>query len=108
MLFCTTILFASKIDGKWSTTIETDGGSYSFTITYKVDGDKISGVLSSEMGEVIFEEGKVTGDTFTYKFFIDSNELTHEGTVLNDKEIKIKSKGNYGEREFILKKVEEE
>lgn len=108
MLLCSTLLFASKIDGTWSATIETDNGPFSFTITYKVDGEKLSGVLSSDMGEVTFDDGKITGETFKYKFYIDSYTLYHEGTVINEKEIKIKSTGDYGESEFTIKKVEKE
>lgn len=106
MLFCSTILFATKIDGKWAASIDTDNGTFEFTLTYKVDGEKLSGILSSDMGELEFTDGKIAGDTFEYKFEIEGYSITHKGKVLNDKEIKISSSGDYGENEFTIKKIE--
>jgi hypothetical protein len=108
LLFCSTILFASKIDGKWAATVDTDNGTFDFTLTYKVDGEKLSGTLSSEMGEITFTDGKINGDTFEYKFDIEGYSITHKGTVLNEKEIKIKSSGDYGESEYVIKKIVKE
>lgn len=107
MLFCSTFLFASGIEGKWSASIETDNGDFSFTITYNVDGENLSGIISSDMGDVTFKDGKIEGDTFKYEFYLDSYTISHEGKVLNDKEIKIKSSGDYGDSEFTIKKIEE-
>ena len=106
LLFCTTMLFASKIDGTWAASIDTDNGIFEFTLQYKVDGEKLSGTLSSDMGELDFTDGKVSGDTFEYKFEIEGYSITHKGKVLNDKEIKINSSGDYGDSEFTIKKVE--
>ncbi|NQU54898.1 MAG: hypothetical protein HQ522_20445 [Bacteroidetes bacterium] len=105
LLFCTTMLFASKIDGKWAASVDTDNGTFEFTLTYKVDGEKLSGTMVSEMGELEFADGKVNGDTFEYKFEIEGYSITHKGKVLNDNEIQIKSSGDYGENEYVIKKI---
>jgi hypothetical protein len=105
MLFCTTLLFASKIDGSWAASVDTDNGTFKFTLTYKVDGEKLSGTISSDMGELEFTDGKVDGDTFEYKFEIDGYSITHKGKLLNKKEINIKSSGDYGENEYVIKKI---
>ena len=106
MLFCSTILFASsKIEGKWAASIDTDNGTFEFTLTYKVDGDKLSGLIASDMGELEFTDGKISGDTFEYKLDIDGYSITHKGEVLNEKEIRISSSGDYGENQFMLKKI---
>lgn len=106
LMICSTMVFASKIDGKWAASIDTDNGTFEFTLTYKVDGEKLSGVLASDMGELEFSDGKVAGDIFEYTFDIEGYSITHKGKVLNDKEIKISSSGDYGENEFTIKKVE--
>ena len=108
LLLCTTMVFASKIDGKWAASVDTDNGTLDFTLTYKVDGEKLSGIIASDMGELEFTDGKVSGDTFEYKFYIEGYSITHKGTVLNEKEIKINSSGDYGESEFTIKKVVKE
>ena len=105
MLFCTSILFASKIDGSWAASVDTNNGTFEFTLTYKVDGEKLSGIISSDMDELEFAGGKIDGDTFEYKFEIDGYSITHKGKVLNEKEINIKSSGDYGENEYVIKKI---
>lgn len=105
ILFCSTLLFASKIDGKWAASVDTDNGTFEFTLTYKVEGDTISGTLASKMGELEFTDGKASGDTFEYKFDIEGYSITHKGKVLNDNEIKINSSGDYGENEIVIKRI---
>ena len=34
MLLCSTLVFASKVDGKWAATVDTDIGPFSFTVVY--------------------------------------------------------------------------
>lgn len=106
LLFCASILFASKIDGSWAASVDTDNGTFELTLTYKVDGEKISGTIISDMGELEFEDGKVDGDTFEYKFEINGYSIIHKGKLLNDKEINITSSGDYGENEFLIKKID--
>lgn len=105
LLFCSSILLASKIDGSWAASVDSDNGTFEFTLIYKVEGNKLSGTLSSEMGDLDFTDGKVEGDTFEYNFEIQGYSIKHKGKVLNDKEIKISSSGDYGENEYIIKKI---
>ena len=104
LLLCSTLVFASKVDGKWGTTIDTDNGPFSFTVVYKVDGEKLSGSFSSDMGDLDFTGGKISGDEFEYSFDIDGYIIKHKGKLVEG-EIKIKSSGDYGESEFTMKKV---
>lgn len=71
----------------------------------KVDGKKLSGTIVSDMGELEFTNGEITGDTFEYKFEIEGYSIMHKGKILNEKEIKINSSGDYGDNEFVIKKI---
>ncbi len=106
-LLATTVLFASKIEGKWTATIDTDNGPFTFTAEYVVKDGKITGKLASDMGEVDIESGKVTGDEFEYSFYIDYNKITHKGKLVDGK-LKIKSSGDYGDSEFEMTPVKKE
>ena len=64
LFFCSTLLFASKVEGKWKATIETDNGPFTFYAEYTVKGDKITGTLSSDMGSVEIANGKIDGDEY--------------------------------------------
>ena len=107
VLFSSTILFASDIEGKWAGNIETDNGTFEFTLTYKVDDKKLSGTFASDMLEIKFTDGKIKGNTFEYKFEIEGYSIIHKGKVINDNEIKINSSGDFGDHEYIIKKIVE-
>ena len=105
-LFCT-VLFASKVEGKWKATIETDNGPFTFYAEYVVESDKLSGNLSSDMGSVEIANGKIKGKEFEYTFEIDYNTMKHKGKLVGDK-IVITTTGDYGEREITMTRVKEE
>ncbi len=106
-MLATTLVFASKIEGKWTATIETDNGQFTFTAEYVVKDGKITGTLSSDMGSVEIEPGSVKGDEFEYSFYIDYNKMSHKGKWI-DGILKIKSSGDYGESEFEMKRIKKE
>ncbi len=106
-LFCSTILLASGLEGKWTATIETDNGPFTFYAEYVVKGEVITGTLSSDAGSVEISDGKINGDEFEYTFDIDYNKLKHVGKLV-DGELKIKSSGDYGESEFTMTRVKKE
>jgi hypothetical protein len=53
----------SGVAGNWTLTFQTPNGAREANAVMKVDGDNLTGVISSEAGEVKFE-GKVKGQTF--------------------------------------------
>ena len=69
----------SGIEGKWEGTIDTDQGPFTFQADYKVDGNSLSGTLSSDMGSLDFDGGTVNGDEFEYTFLFDVYEIVHTG-----------------------------
>ena len=68
LLFFITLVFASKIDGKWRGAVETNEGPYYFTVTYTVVGDSLYGRFTSDYGDLDFNGGKVNGDEFDASF----------------------------------------
>lgn len=110
MILCSTLVFASKIDGKWKASIQTENGVFDFSVVYKVDGEKITGEFFSDYGNLAFGPGKMIGSKdFEYTFDIDYVKNTHKGTLINDNEILIKSTNANGDaREIKLTRVVEE
>ena len=106
MLLCTVVMFASDFDGKYKTTIQSDMGEMTFTVEYKVDGEKVSGTLMSDMGDLQFADGKVSGNIIEYTLDIQGMKITHKGTLDGDK-INVKSSGDYGDSDFVLDRVKE-
>ena len=106
MLLCTAT-FAQKVEGTWTTTIETENGEYTFFAEYKVSGDAISGKLYSVDGQVKIYDGKIKGNEFEYKFELNYYTIKHVGKLV-DGELKIKSISDNGESEFTMTAVKDE
>jgi len=88
-LACCFIVFAAfvvaDISGKWTGVIKTpDGNDLQVSYNFKVDGDKLTGTAESPAGQVTVDDGKITGDTFTFKVTVDGNDYPHSGKVYAD------------------------
>ena len=106
LIFCTTMVFASKLDGKWKGTMDTDNGSYDITVIYKVNGEKITGKFISDNGDLEIKNGKVTGDTFEYTYESQDYTISHKGKLVGE-EIRITWEVEGYEGDLTLKKVKE-
>src|ERR1035437_959071 len=61
------VAFAADFNGKWTADIPSrQGGTMTTTFTLKVDGAKLTGTMSSQMGDADITNGKVVGDTITF------------------------------------------
>jgi hypothetical protein len=54
----------SPVAGDWSLSFNTPGGTRDASAVFKVDGEKVTGTISSEQGEIAFA-GTAKGTTFT-------------------------------------------
>ncbi len=85
---CFIVLMAATfadLSGKWTGVIKTpDGNDLAVTYNFKVDGDVLTGTAESPAGEVTVDNGKVTGDTFTFKVTVDGNDYPHTGKMYAD------------------------
>jgi hypothetical protein len=70
-LVCLVMLAAAAIvdmSGKWIASLkDPDGNDHTLRLVLKVDGDKLTGTAQSEGDPLNIEEGKVTGDDFSFK-----------------------------------------
>jgi hypothetical protein len=102
---------SAKVDvtGVWTFMVESAAGSSSPTLTFKQDGEKLTGRYSSQlMGEVELS-GTVKGQTI--EFVISSNvqgaqiELKYTGTIDGKDSMKGKlSAGEFGDGTFTAKR----
>ena len=88
-LACCFIVFAAfvvaDLNGKWTGVIKTpDGNDLEVSYNFKVDGDKLTGTAESPAGQVTVDDGKINGDTFTFKVTVDGNDYPHSGKVYAD------------------------
>jgi hypothetical protein len=85
---------SGKVDlsGKWTFNVQTEAGSGTPTVTFKQDGEKLTGHYSSQtFGEQDFT-GSIKGADFKFSFSADvqgnSLAVTYTGTVENKDALK--------------------
>jgi hypothetical protein len=97
---------AADVSGKWSGQVPSRGDAVAATFTFKVDGDKLTGTMTGPQGEVMLEEGKVSGDQISFTTTGGNAKITFHGTVSGN-EIKMTRAREGGQaREFTLKKAQ--
>jgi hypothetical protein len=92
--------------GKWVGSVDTPNGPIELTYEFKLEGEAVTGTVSSAMGTLPISNGKVAADRFTYDVQIESATIAHEATI-NDAgdEIAIKATGDWGTSEYVVKKA---
>lgn len=88
---CFSVFSQSKINGDWKGSVETPNGNMELNFTFKVDGDKLTGVWKSEFGETELKDGKVDGKKFSYVLAFNEMSFESNGELLSDDEIVIRS-----------------
>lgn len=60
----------ANVDGSWNTVVKSPMGDQAATLTITSDGGSFSGTYSGAMGTTEIKDGKVDGDTLTWKLDI--------------------------------------
>jgi hypothetical protein len=104
--------FAADIAGKWSGDVPGRGGDTApATFTFKVDGDKLSGNMSSGDRNLPLQEGKVAGNQISFSTTFDAGgnsiKIVYNGTLSGDQlKMSRQREGGSGQaREFTLKRA---
>jgi hypothetical protein len=110
---CLAASSASKIDGKWKASMQSpDGNSMDLVFTFKVDGEKLTGTVTSPMGgDMELKDGVVKGDEFSFSVDAGMGDPIKHKCKLEGDVIKMKFEmpggmGGDGPSEMTLKKVE--
>ncbi|MBI3469729.1 MAG: hypothetical protein HY013_00045 [Candidatus Solibacter usitatus] len=101
---------AADVGGKWVAQVPGRGGqTRETTFNFKADGDKLTGTMSSMAGDVEIKDGKISGDSLSFKVNLEfgGNAVTllFEGKVSGG-EIKFTRKREGAEQvqEFTAKR----
>jgi len=111
-LLLSALAMAADVSGKWNAKVPgRDGNTRDVTYNFKVSGSTLTGTTTGFQGnEIQISDGKVEGDTITFKTKIEFNGNTmvmnYTGKVSGD-EIKFTSQREGGQqppREFTAKR----
>ena len=104
-------LFAADVAGKWQSEMKRrDGEAMTTTYELRVDGETLTGTVTSPRGEREISEGKVAGDDITFVVKVEmqgeTRRLIYKGKVEGD-ELKLNMSSENGEfsRDFVAKRV---
>jgi len=82
MLCCAAV---NNINGKWTTNLKPgDGSEIAVTYTFKTDGDKFTGNLAFPSASFPVTDGKVTGDSISFKIDFHGKGIPNLGKVYAD------------------------
>lgn len=101
--------FAADVTGKWQAEMKTpNGDSRQVTFNLKADGSKLTGNMSTQMGDMEISDGKVDGDNVSFvvkmEFNGNSRTMNYKGKVAGD-ELKLQVESPRGTREMTAKRV---
>ena len=75
---------ATNVTGEWTFNVQTDQGGGTPTITFKQDGEKLTGKYAGQLGNAELT-GTVKGNAIHFTFTIDAGgqqaPVTYDGTV---------------------------
>jgi len=76
LLICAFTAAAADFNGKWVAQVPgRQGNTMEQTYTFKVEGAKLTGTVSSQRGDQEITEGKVSGDDITFMIIRKFNEM---------------------------------
>ena len=97
-------VIAAEIDGKWTATVDgMDGNKMVLTYNFKADGTKLSGSVTSPMGEMQIK-GKIEGNAVEFTAGDEQFSVSSKGTLSGD-EIKLSSEIMGQTSTSVLKRV---
>src|SRR5437868_14898776 len=89
VLFAATPAHAADVDGKWAGSIDTPMGAINVGFTFKADGAALTGTQSGMDGmEIAIKNGKIDGDKISFVVSLDFGgmmfDLNYTGVVKPD------------------------
>jgi hypothetical protein len=61
----------TNVTGDWDVTLQSPQGTNTVLVTFKQDGEKVSGIFKSPQGELPFEGGTLTGNDLKFAFTVN-------------------------------------
>lgn len=108
-VFLATVVLAADVTGTWTSTFESGIGEQTYTFTFKLEGETLTGTAKSQVAETKITEGVVKGDDISFVEPLDfegnSIRIEYKGKISGD-EIKLTRKvGEFGTEELTAKRV---
>jgi hypothetical protein len=109
LLTASPVFAQTNITGDWDVTVVSPQGANTTPVTFKQDGEKVSGMFKAPQGTLPFENGTVKGNDLTFTFTINAQgmelPITLTGKVDGDKIAGKADFGGFAEGEWSAKRA---
>lgn len=111
LLTATPAFAQTTVAGDWDVTVTSPQGSNTTRVTFKQDGEKVSGIFKSQRGELPFDGGTLTGKDLKFTFTVEAQgmqlPITLAGTLGDDGTITGKADfGGFAEGDWTAKRAD--
>ena len=101
LLGIVTVAFAADSTGRWLGSVSTPNGDFELVYDFKVEGETLTGALSTPNGELPLSDGKISGDNLSFTMSFGDNAIAYTGVVKGDT-IVLTSEWGGEARELVL------
>lgn len=78
------VCLAADLTGTYKGSVSFQDNKLELTYRLKAEGEKLSGSITSEYGELPLMEGKISGNDFTYKIDVGNGPREAKGKFMGD------------------------
>ena len=105
-LMITAATFAVNFEGNWTTKVKgQDGTDMELTFVFKMEGEKLTGVVKTPNGDMAISNPTVIDKVLTFDVTFGDMTMKHVFTMKDDDTISAKVEGSpMGNEEMILKR----
>lgn len=96
---------AQTLDGSWKGKFSGPNGDMELVFTFKVNADTLNGDVTSEMGSLPIENGKVNGNELSFDVNDNGQVISHTGVWDGDT---VKLSLPWGDQQMVLNRLKEE
>jgi len=96
---------AQTLDGSWKGQFSGPNGDMELVFTFKVNADTLNGDVTSEMGSLPIENGKVNGNELSFDVNVNGQVISHTGVWDGDT---VKLSLPWGDQQMVLNRLKEE
>lgn len=82
-LVCLAVV-ATGLTGNWAGAIKTPNGDYPLNCSFKVEGDKLSGIAYNETDSIPITDGRINGNSFSFNLTFNGASLKNSGKLYGD------------------------
>ena len=75
LLVARPVFAQTNIAGDWDVTVNSPQGANTTLVTFKQDGEKVSGIFKSQQGQLPFDGGTLTGSDLAFTFTITTQGM---------------------------------